>query len=36
MEIIPGDNHYLGISGIVTAVLQLSCFFIAYSLGFDK
>jgi hypothetical protein len=29
--IIPGDNHYLAINGILTIALQLICFFIAYA-----
>lgn len=36
MEILPGDNHFLALSGIVTVGLQLTCFFIAYICGFDK
>ena len=36
MEIIPGDTHYLGISAIVTVVMQLTCFLVAYGCNFDK
>jgi hypothetical protein len=36
ITIIPGDNHYLVITGIVTIALQLFCFAVAYLLQFDK
>jgi steroid 5-alpha reductase family enzyme len=34
--LLPGDNHYLAITGIVTIGMQLACFFIAYTCRFDK
>ncbi|GAX74947.1 hypothetical protein CEUSTIGMA_g2393.t1 [Chlamydomonas eustigma] len=36
ITIIPGDNHYLAITGIVTIAMQLFCFAVAYLLQFDK
>ena len=36
LVIIPGDNHYLAITGIVTIGMQLACFAVAYLLQFDK
>jgi steroid 5-alpha reductase family enzyme len=34
--VIPGDDHHLALTGLVTIGLQLVCFFIAYLLQFDK
>ena len=34
--VIPGDDHHLALTGLVTVALQLVCFFIAYLLQFDK
>ena len=34
--IIPNDNHYLAITGILTIGMQLFFFFIAYTFQFDK
>ena len=36
LTIIPGDDHYVAITGIVTVVMQLVFFSIAYWLQFDK
>ena len=36
LVIIPNDNHYLAITGILTIGMQLSCFAVAYVLQFDK
>ena len=36
LVIIPNDNHYLAITGILTIGMQLACFAIAYLLQFDK
>ena len=36
LTIIPGDNHYLAITGILTIAMQLLCFAVAYILQFDK
>jgi hypothetical protein len=36
VTIIPGDDHYLAITAILTVVMQLLCFAIAYVLQFDK
>ncbi len=36
LVIIPGDYYYLLITALVTIGLQLTCFFIAYVLQFDK
>jgi steroid 5-alpha reductase family enzyme len=33
---IPGDTHNLLLTFLVTCALQLSCFFVAYLLAFDK
>mmetsp|Transcript_61404 Transcript_61404/g.85413 ORF Transcript_61404/g.85413 Transcript_61404/m.85413 type:complete len:310 (-) Transcript_61404:35-964(-) len=30
-----GDPHYLALSFVVTCIIQLSCFFVAYSCSFD-
>ena len=35
-QVIPGDDHHLAFTGLVTIALQLVCFFIAYLLQFDK
>ena len=34
--VIPGDNHHLALTGLVTIALQLACFVVAYTLQFDK
>jgi len=36
LTIIPGDNHYLAITAVVTVAMQLFFFGIAYTLQFDK
>jgi hypothetical protein len=36
LVIIPGDDHYVAITGIVTVVMQLFFFSIAYWAQFDK
>jgi len=36
MVIIPADEHLLALTAIVTVVLQLFCFFVAYVAQFDK
>jgi steroid 5-alpha reductase family enzyme len=36
MPLIPFDTHQLFLTFLVTCALQLSCFFIAYILSFDK
>lgn len=36
LTIIPGDDHYVAITGIVTVVMQLFFFAIAYWAQFDK
>lgn len=33
--ILPGDDHYLGITGLVTVVMQLAFFAVAYGCQFD-
>jgi steroid 5-alpha reductase family enzyme len=35
-QLLPGDNHYLALTGIVTVGMQLFFFLIAYSFHFDK
>ena len=36
LTIIPNDDHYLAITGILTILMQLFFFFIAYAFQFDK
>lgn len=35
VQIIPGDEHYLGITAVVTVVMQLLFFAVAYGAGID-
>jgi hypothetical protein len=36
LEIIPGDNHYLAITAICVAGLNLAAFGVSYALQIDK
>ena len=36
LTILPGDEHYLGITGLVTVLMQATCFLIAYGFQIDK
>jgi VIT1/CCC1 family predicted Fe2+/Mn2+ transporter len=36
LTIIPNDNHYLAITGIITVAMQLLGFTFAYTCKFDK
>lgn len=36
LTILPGDEHYLGITGLVTVLMQATCFLIAYTFQIDK
>ena len=35
LTIIPGDDHYLGITLLISTLLQLTCFAISYTCQFD-
>jgi hypothetical protein len=36
LGVIPGDDHYLALTWIVTVVMQLVCFLVAWTLQIDK